>query len=770
MLFVSLWIFAFLQNPGQDVIQFLPQEANERFTLEIDTQGGNRRFQLVAESLRKNFDLNLQVEDSANVSIEGNFSEVSVNDFLSYVVYTYDLNWEKTGEIFRFWKPTPPPFSIDIEVGESSEEQGSIATVSLKEAPLEQVGQQITEKTSVNVIVPPELSKLKLNGYFKELDVVTGLSAILANYKLGLIDQEDFFQVYKLDAEESQALPFRRRKKQETPQAEEPDLYYQDDLFTGQIRNRELKELIEELALTARRSLRFLDEPVGAVTSLYVEEEPLERVLSRLFLGTPYSFNELDDIILIGAKSNSILTTSELIRLNHMNAQNALAYLTGESGLFQTYSLPPRPSTFGANSRRTDSSLSPSVGSGSPFSEAARLGSSGLSQGDGNLGGGLAGGSAEIRREVPVNEALAADITLIREHNALMITATKDIIAELRARLQLIDRPVPQVLIQALVVDYQNDATNRWGLDITNGPNSFFPGADVRLDINREEGGNFNVAKLPSNFQVRLQALAQEGKAKIISKPHIATLSGHEAYIEVGETQSILLTTETLVGDETPRTSVTQRIETVEANISLRVVPWVTASGEITTYIEPVFNSFLGQISENVPPPISTRRLQSTVRLKNGETIIMGGLIEEAMRNNTEGIPGLSKIPLIGNLFKNQNRTKSKSELVIYLTPYVYYGDEGSAIIIEYNEGLTYPLDVNQQKELIKVNKKPWWRRTRFKRKDSRATELLEQEAQSRRMQQEAAEAARQEVSESEAEQPASDSVNEPQQENDDQD
>jgi type IV pilus assembly protein PilQ len=596
----------------------------------------------------------------------------------------------------------------------------------------------VTEKSELNVLSAPPIKDVRIDGFFEDIDIITGLAAVLSHYQLGLLDQETYFQIYKLDQEQAQQINnfSRRQRQQPEAQEEEPELRFENGLFRGIIRDRELKELIVELALEARRSLRFLDEPSGTVTSLYVEGETLERVLARLFLGTPFSFNELDDIILIGNKTNPILTTSELIRLDHMNAQNALAYLTGESGLFQTYSLPPRPSTFGANTRRTGEAIGGSNRGGGLSTPS--LGGSG--------GGGIQApsnplsGVGDIRREVSVSDTLAADITLIREHNALMITATKDIIAELRARLKLIDRPVPQVLIQTLVVDYSNDATNRWGLDITNGTNTFYPDTDVTLNINRETGGNFNVARLPSNFQVRLRALAQEGKARIISKPHIATLSGHEAYIEVGETQSILLTTETLVGDDTPRTSVSQRIETVEANISLRVVPWVTASGEITTYIEPVFNSFLGQISDNVPPPISTRRLQSTVRLKNGETIIMGGLIEEAMRNNTEGIPGLSRIPLIGNLFKNQNRTESKSELVIYLTPYVYYGDEGSAMIIEYSEGLAYPLDVQEQKELIKVKKKPWWRSSRFKSKESEAGLTVEEK---RRVEEEAEEARR---------------------------
>ncbi len=337
-------------------------------------------------------------------------------------------------------------------------------------------------------------------------------------------------------------------------------------------------------------------------------------------------------------------------------------------------------------------------------------------------------GGQSLKKEISLGEAIKADIILVREHNALLVTATQDIISEIKGRLELVDKPVPQVLIQALVVDYRTDDMDRYGLSISNGDFSYFPELDVSVEANRDADNRFRITKLPSNFEVRVQALATQGKARILSKPHIATLSGHEAYIEVGLTQSILLQTETLVGDETPRSQITERIETVEANISLRVIPWVTASGEITTYIEPIFNSFLGQVQNNVPPPISTRRLQSTVRLKNGETIILGGLIEETLRKNNQGIPGISRIPILGYLFKNQTREYAQSELVIYLTPYVYYGDEGSVVIIKEREGLDYPLDVKRQQQLIKPKKKRFWRRNKKKKdRDVKQQPIIEE-------------------------------------------
>jgi type IV pilus assembly protein PilQ len=148
----------------------------------------------------------------------------------------------------------------------------------------------------------------------------------------------------------------------------------------------------------------------------------------------------------------------------------------------------------------------------------------------------------------------------------------------------------------------------------------------------------------------------------------------------------------------------------------------------VTTLIEPSFTTFLGNITDNVPPPISTRHLKSTVRLKDGETIILGGLIENRNFTDQNGIPWVSRIPLLGALFRNHQRTENRSELVIYMTPHIYFGNEGSVEFIREEEGLNYQLDVVRQKRGIDGHypkKKRWFQRSRQKDKE-RQPEVLE--------------------------------------------
>jgi type IV pilus assembly protein PilQ len=187
------------------------------------------------------------------------------------------------------------------------------------------------------------------------------------------------------------------------------------------------------------------------------------------------------------------------------------------------------------------------------------------------------------------------------------------------------------------------------------------------------------IGKLPDEFLLHLRALERNGKANIRSQPQIATLNGHPASIKIGTTQYFVLKSQNpVVGGNQVINQVTERFEKITAEISLTITPWVSASGEITTEIHPEFSTPEGILNPNVPPTINHRVLDSTVRLRDGETIILGGLIQSIDSENIDKFPILGSLPLLGRLFQNRSHNRSKAELIIYLTPHLYYGDEGS--------------------------------------------------------------------------------------------
>lgn len=301
-----------------------------------------------------------------------------------------------------------------------------------------------------------------------------------------------------------------------------------------------------------------------------------------------------------------------------------------------------------------------------------------------------------------IPEALAAKavLKLVREQNGLMVTGPLGVVNEIAQYIEQIDYPPAQILIEALVVDYNITNRTEYGIRATSFPlgDSGRPGQRYYPDIDLTGGASelnrdlrywadkfniTNIGTLPDDFYVRLNALARDGKANVRSRPRIATLNGHEARIDVGTTQYYLLKTETTygVGQQTPTSQVTEKFQTIEAAMSLTLTPWVNATNEILVTIHPEFNTPQGNFDPNVPPTINHRILDSNVRLHDGETIILGGLIQTSENETVEKFPLLGDIPVLGWLFKNRSKIKTKSELVIYLTPHIYYGAEGAVDI-----------------------------------------------------------------------------------------
>lgn len=294
---------------------------------------------------------------------------------------------------------------------------------------------------------------------------------------------------------------------------------------------------------------------------------------------------------------------------------------------------------------------------------------------------------------IPASLKGKATLKIIKELNAIIVMGSRDVINEIEEYVGKIDHPIPQILIKAIVVDFNMQDDHEFGIkawntvdtDTNNYNDTFFPGVDVTLSSNvlneslsfyAPKMGLKKIGKLPSGFMLQLKALESEGRANIRSVPQIATLNGHSASIEIGTTQYYQLKSERpIVGGNQVFNQVTQRFHTIEAKISLQITPWVSASGEITTEIKPEF-SVPRQFDPEIPPTIDFRKMESTVRLKDGETIVLGGLIKTEDSKNLSKVPILGDIPGVGRLFQDRKRTKRKSKLMIYITPHLTYKDE----------------------------------------------------------------------------------------------
>ena len=200
-----------------------------------------------------------------------------------------------------------------------------------------------------------------------------------------------------------------------------------------------------------------------------------------------------------------------------------------------------------------------------------------------------------------------------------------------------------------------------------------FNAESVNNIIQGLNGNSFlNLGKVTPNFYLSINALERDGLLKVRSTPKLATLNGTEATLTIGNTQYYAIQSNSFVGTQQPVTVSTTQFESVNADLSVSIKPFVSGDEQITLDISVEQSDFTAQTSDS-PPPSVTRSFTSLLRVKNGEMILLGGLEEKSISNSGSGVPLLSRIPVIKWFFGSRTRRKEKSKLNIFIKPTVLY-------------------------------------------------------------------------------------------------
>jgi len=176
------------------------------------------------------------------------------------------------------------------------------------------------------------------------------------------------------------------------------------------------------------------------------------------------------------------------------------------------------------------------------------------------------------------------------------------------------------------------------------------------------------------DFLIRyLQTL---GNTQVLSSPKLAVVNNQEARIHIGERQAYVTTT-TTTGQTT--STVSEEVTFVDVGIQLSVTPTINTDGYITMKIKPEISSVVSTLvtepNKNKIPIIDTSMAETTVMVKDGSTIIIGGLRKEEKTKDYDQFPYLGNIPVLGFLFKSGDQKTERNELLIMITPHIISGD-----------------------------------------------------------------------------------------------
>ncbi len=178
-----------------------------------------------------------------------------------------------------------------------------------------------------------------------------------------------------------------------------------------------------------------------------------------------------------------------------------------------------------------------------------------------------------------------------------------------------------------------------------------------------------------NEWEAALQYLNTKGNTKILSNPKLSVVNNQEAKIHVGKREAYVTTT-TTTGQTT--STVSEEVTFIDVGIQLSVTPTINSDGYIRMKVRPEISSVVGSLitpSQNKIPIVDTSLAETTVLVKDGATIVIGGLRKDQKVSENEQVPFFSKIPLIGNLFKKKSTSDEQTELLILLTSHIIDGD-----------------------------------------------------------------------------------------------
>ena len=310
--------------------------------------------------------------------------------------------------------------------------------------------------------------------------------------------------------------------------------------------------------------------------------------------------------------------------------------------------------------------------SGSNGSSVSYSASSTPSIGTGGGGGGTppagGGGSAS-----PAGAAATGNLP-----NTLLLTGAPQDIVRARELLAQIDVRTPQMVYEARVMDITNDDLSKLGLryDVSRGVNigeqnlnganngDAKVGPTSAADFARPLGFGA-ILRNPYSLLVNLDALANNNKARTLASPNLSALDGQPAVVFIGDQIKYV------INIQQTQTGQNVQTETATVGITLKVTGKASPDGTITLYVHPevsAISSYLSLGNGISLPQISSRYVDTTIRVKDGETIGIGGLIREQDITNIQKVPLLGDIPFFGQLFRSTDKQKRKSEVVIFIT------------------------------------------------------------------------------------------------------
>ena len=575
-------------------------------------------------ALGRTNNISISIDPKLNFTINDSFTGVTAANILVFLAKKYSLEVAIVGSIIYVTPYVDPSQFVKParkEINAKYNPADNTLSLELENDSLTAVAKKITQVSGKNVVVPNSLQGKKLNGFIKSALFETAMDKLAYSNELKMTKTSDNYYLFEpLGADEElyingdKSTSVRHSYKPPAPAIAGRNGVYSrvlngQKLVSADAVNAPLADLVKQASQELNKNYSIYSDLKGTVT-IHVNDVSYDNFLSLLFKGTDFTFHVENDVYLIGDHKLEGLRTYRIVQLQHRSLDTVLAMVP-----------------------------------------------------------------AEWKKGIELKE--------FREQNSLLLSGSAAQISEVENFIKQLDVIVPVILIEVTIIDISKSRTVATGITMGVGDSvktggTLLPGVGFTFSASSINNFLSSISKWSSvdlghvvpNFYATLNALETTGNADVRSVPKLSALNGHAATLSIGNsvfyknsTQNVTPTTATV------SSIVTNTYVESDANMEISIKPVVSGDEQVTLGIKVGIVDFTSIPTDGSPPPKSTSKFETSLRVHNEDTIVLGGIERTETDDNVSGTPLLSRIPILKYLFSTRSKTNKKVITVLFIKP-----------------------------------------------------------------------------------------------------
>lgn len=629
ILFLSSLLYPGKIFAQQDRIAVIQQRLTN---LTVDVPGLEQNIQLLVTgvsiqeyltALSKVANISISIDPKLNFLIYDTFNNVTASNILVLLAKKYNLDITAVGSIIYITPYQDPnqfakPAAKDIKVKYT--QLDNTLSLELNNDSLTAVAKKITLVSGKNAIVPASLQNKLVSAFIENAPFDAAMEKLAFSNEIKMVRTSDNFYLFQpLDENEQLYVngdnntSVRKTFKPANLNTGSTGLYVRtvngQKLISVDAADAPIADLVKQGSAQMNKNYSLYSDIKGTIT-IHVNDITYDDFLTLLFKGTQYTFHSDNNVYVIGDSKLEGLRTFRVIHLQNRAIDTIVSMIP-----------------------------------------------------------------TDWKRDVEIKE--------FREQNTLLLSGASARLTEMETFIKQLDVQVPVILIEVIMIDINKNRTVSTGIaagvsDSIKTGGTLLPGMNFTFSASSVNSFLNSVGKLTSinlghvvpNFYVSLNALEANNNVNTRQVPKLTALNGHTATLSIGSSVYYKNSVQnTIPVASTSQTLLTNTYVESDANMVIAIKPLVSGDDQITLGINIDISDFTSIPTDGSPPPKSTSKYQTSLRVSNEDMILLGGIERTVRSDDVKGFPILSRIPILKYIFSNKSKSTSKVVSVLFIKP-----------------------------------------------------------------------------------------------------